>query len=83
MGDWFGPLIHMSRVLTASVGGGQKMAPMLATLNREDLGTLREMLEAGDATPVIDRTYPLSAVPEAVQYVERGHTRGKVVIQIS
>jgi NADPH:quinone reductase-like Zn-dependent oxidoreductase len=83
MSDWLGPLIHMSRILTASVGGGQKMAPMLATLSSEDLGTLRDLLDAGDVTPVIDRTYPLSAVPEAVQYVERGHTRGKVVIQIS
>jgi NADPH:quinone reductase-like Zn-dependent oxidoreductase len=58
------------------------MAPMLAKLNREDLGTLRDLLEAGDVTPVIDRNYPLSAAPEAIQYVERGHTRGKVVIQI-
>jgi NADPH:quinone reductase-like Zn-dependent oxidoreductase len=82
MGDWLGPLIHLSRVLTASVGGGQKMTPMLATLSREDLGTLRDLLEGGDVAPVIDRKYPLSAVPEAVQYVERGHTRGKVVIQI-
>ncbi len=82
MGDWLGPLIHISRVLTASVGGDQKMAPMLATLSREDLETLRDLLEAGEVTPVIDRTYPLSAVPEAIQYVERGHTRGKVVIQV-
>ena len=83
MGDWLGPLIHISRVLTASVGGGQKLAPMLATLSTEDLGTLRDLIESGDVTPVIDRTYPLSAVPEAIQYVERGHTRGKVVIQVS
>jgi len=82
MGDWLGPLIHISRVLTASAGGGQKMAPMLATLSREDLETLRDLLEAGEVTPVIDRTYPLSAVPEAIQYVERGHTRGKVVIRV-
>ncbi|MCL1587256.1 MAG: NAD(P)-dependent alcohol dehydrogenase [Actinomycetia bacterium] len=83
MGNWVGPLTHISRVLTASVGGDQKFAPMLATLSSEDLGTLRDMIETGDVTPVIDRTYPLSAVPEAIQYVERGHTRGKVVIQIS
>ena len=83
MDDWLGPVIHISRVLTASVGGDQKMVPMLATLSRDDLGTLRNLLEAGDVTPVIDRTYPLSAVPEAIQYVERGHTRGKVVIQVS
>ena len=80
--DWMGPLIHISRVLTASVGGGQKMAPMLATLSMEDLGTLAGLLEGGDVTPVIDRKYPLNAVPEAIQYMERGHTRGKVVIQI-
>jgi len=38
------------------------------------------MMEAGQVTPVIDRTYPLAEVPEAIKYLEEGHARGKVVI---
>src|SRR5438034_649364 len=52
-----------------------------ATSPREvDLILLKELLEAGKVTPVIDRTYPLSETPEAIRYLEEGHARGKVVI---
>ena len=42
--------------------------------------TLAALVEAGKVTPVIDRTYPLGEVPEAIAYVEEGHARGSVVI---
>ena len=48
--------------------------------NKEDLQYLKELIEAGKVTPVIDRTYPLMEVPEAIRYLEEGHARGKVVI---
>jgi NADPH:quinone reductase-like Zn-dependent oxidoreductase len=44
---------------------------------------LRELIESGRLTPVIDRTYPLSEVPAAIRYVETEHTRAKVVITMS
>jgi NADPH:quinone reductase-like Zn-dependent oxidoreductase len=43
---------------------------------------LRELSEAGKLTPVIDRTYPLREVPEAIRQLEAGHTRGKLVITV-
>jgi NADPH:quinone reductase-like Zn-dependent oxidoreductase len=43
---------------------------------------LKEFLESGKVTPVIDRTYPLSEVPEAIRYLEEGHAQGKVVISV-
>jgi NADPH:quinone reductase-like Zn-dependent oxidoreductase len=43
---------------------------------------LAELLEAARLTPVIDRTYPLSAAADALHYVGAGHTRGKVVITV-
>jgi NADPH:quinone reductase-like Zn-dependent oxidoreductase len=49
---------------------------------REDLLELKELIEAGKVTPVIDRTYPLREVPEAIRYLEQGHARGKVVITV-
>lgn len=60
----------------------QRMVPFVAKPSKEDLGALRELIESGKVTPVIDRTYELSAVPEAIAYLEQGHTRGKVVITI-
>jgi NADPH:quinone reductase-like Zn-dependent oxidoreductase len=73
----------MSRTIRAVVLGrlvSQKLVPFLAAQRKDDLIILREMLEAGKLTPVIDRAYPLHEVPEAVRYLETGHARGKVVI---
>jgi len=50
--------------------------------NNEDLVVLKELIEAGKVTPVIDRTYPLSETPEAFRYLDKGHARGKVVITV-
>jgi len=53
-----------------------------ANPNKKDLVFIQELLEAGKVVPVIDRTYPLSEVPEAIRYLETGHARGKVVITL-
>ena len=49
---------------------------------RDTMDVLRELIEAGRLTPVVDRTYPLEAVPEAIRHLESGRTRGRVVITI-
>jgi NADPH:quinone reductase-like Zn-dependent oxidoreductase len=54
----------------------------MAKATKERLQFLAQLSEEGKLTPVIDRTYPLADVPEAVRYVEAGHARGKVVITI-
>jgi NADPH:quinone reductase-like Zn-dependent oxidoreductase len=43
---------------------------------------MKELLEAGKVTPVIDKTYPLSETPEAFRYLDTGHAWGKVVITV-
>jgi NADPH:quinone reductase-like Zn-dependent oxidoreductase len=58
----------------------QKFVTFMAKLSRDDLIILGELIEAGKVTPVIDRCYSLSEVPEAIRYLEQGHARGKVVI---
>lgn len=58
----------------------QRMAPMLATRNPDDLAVLRDLLEAGKIKPVIDRRYRLDQVSEALRYLGRGHAKGKVII---
>jgi NADPH:quinone reductase-like Zn-dependent oxidoreductase len=61
----------------------EKLGTFIASENAADLGVLRELIEAGKVTPVIDRTYPLSETAQAIRYVKDGHARGKVVIAIS
>ena len=56
------------------------MGNMLVKPNKQDLVCMKELLEAGKVVPVIDRTYSLREVPEALRYLEAGHARGKVVI---
>ena len=60
----------------------QKLGTFVAKQNSENLLALKGLIEAGKVTPVIDRTYSLSEVPEAIRYVEEGHARGKVVITV-
>jgi NADPH:quinone reductase-like Zn-dependent oxidoreductase len=60
----------------------QQGRPFVAIPNHQDLVVLRELVESGKVTPVIDRTYPLSDTPEAFRYLEEGHARGKVVITL-
>jgi NADPH:quinone reductase-like Zn-dependent oxidoreductase len=65
----------------ASLTGDKKMVPLLAKPpNKEDLLLLSQLLEDGLVTPVIDRRYGLSEVPDALRYLAEGHSRGKVVI---
>jgi NADPH:quinone reductase-like Zn-dependent oxidoreductase len=79
-GRWLGPLTGMLKAVMLSRFVSQKLRPFLAHLIKDDLIALRELLEAGKVAPVIDRTYPLSDVPDAIRYLEEGHARGKVVI---
>ena len=58
----------------------QRMVFFLAHQTKEDLAVLRELLETGKITPVIDQTYPLSDAAAAISYLEQGHARGKIVI---
>ncbi len=79
---WTGPLGHVAKVRLASLGASQKVVFFVAKFNREDLVVLHELLEAGKVTPVIDRPYALSELPEALQYLGEGHARGKVVVTV-
>ena len=61
---------------------GQKLRMWIATVRKEDLQLMKELIEAGKVTPVIDRTYPLAEVPDAIRYLHEAHARGKVVITV-
>ena len=56
--------------------------PDVLKCEEEDLSTLRDLMEVGKITPVIDRRYRLSEVAGAMRYLEEGHARGKIVITL-
>ena len=60
----------------------QESTMILAEFNKADMAVLADLLQTGKMTPVIDRTYKLNEVPEAIKYLEQGHARGKVVISL-
>src|SRR5438128_2845590 len=75
----------LTRALTAPVLSrlvSQKFVTFIAKLNKQDLTIMRELMATGRVTPVIDRRYSLSEVPEAIRYLEKRHARGKVVITL-
>jgi NADPH:quinone reductase-like Zn-dependent oxidoreductase len=73
------------RVITAHVLKrfvSQGLRPFLVSPKLEDLVVLKELIEAGKITPVMDRTYPLSETPQAIGHVGEGHAQGKVAITV-
>jgi NADPH:quinone reductase-like Zn-dependent oxidoreductase len=79
---WFGSLGRFAKLMV--------MSPFVPHLHPfrgakdpgDRLVVMKELIEAGKITPVIDRTFPLSEVPEAIRYLESGQARGKVVITV-
>jgi NADPH:quinone reductase-like Zn-dependent oxidoreductase len=62
--------------------GDKKFVFFIAKSNQEDFVKLKELIEAGKVTPVIDRRYPLSETDQAMRYLEGGQARGKIVITV-
>jgi len=79
---WIGPFGRVINTMILSPFVSQKMGMMMADPSQKDLAVLADMMQSGKVKPVIDRTYKLSEVPEAIRYLEQGHARGKVVITV-
>jgi NADPH:quinone reductase-like Zn-dependent oxidoreductase len=60
----------------------QRLRPLTSKERSQDLLVLKELIEAGKLTPVIDRTYPLGEASAAIRYLEAGHARGKIVVRV-
>jgi NADPH:quinone reductase-like Zn-dependent oxidoreductase len=81
-GDWLGPVARILAARVRSRLSAKRFGSFLATVTRDDLLVLKELIEAGKVRPVIDRVYPLAEAAEAIRYVETGGACGKVVIKI-
>ena len=81
-GRWLGGSDRQLRALMLSPFTSQTLTTLICSENTQDLQALTELIESGQVRPVIDRTYPLSQAPEAIQYMRDGHAQGKVVINL-
>jgi NADPH:quinone reductase-like Zn-dependent oxidoreductase len=81
-GRWLGGTDRQLRALVLSPFVGQKLGTFVSRENHGDLMVLKELIEAGKVTPVVDRAYPLSDVPDAIRYMREGRARGKLVITV-
>jgi NADPH:quinone reductase-like Zn-dependent oxidoreductase len=79
-GSWLGGFQRQMFAPLRSLFGEQKLLGLMFKVRQEDLMTLKDLIETGKVTPVIDKTYPLSEAAEAIRYLEQGHPRGKVVL---
>jgi NADPH:quinone reductase-like Zn-dependent oxidoreductase len=78
----FAGIDRILRAMAASPFVSQRMRVLRTKETNEDLVSLAALIETGKLTPLIDKTYPLSEVPDAIRRLEEGHTRGKLVIVV-
>jgi NADPH:quinone reductase-like Zn-dependent oxidoreductase len=82
-GRWIGSAMGRSlRALVLSPFISQKLRMVVATVKRGDLQALSQLIESGQVTPIIDTTYPLRDVPDALRRLRTGHAHGKLAIAI-
>jgi NADPH:quinone reductase-like Zn-dependent oxidoreductase len=80
-GNWLG-IRRQLRAAALSPFVNQKLGFFISKERSQDLEELRKLLQAGTIRPVLDRTFPLDQVPEAIRYLRDGRARGKVVITV-
>ena len=80
-GKWLG-VRRQLRASALSPFVRQKLGTFISKERRQDLEELRALLESGAIRPVIDKTFPLTEVPEAISYLRKGFARGKIVITV-
>jgi NADPH:quinone reductase-like Zn-dependent oxidoreductase len=78
----FGPLAHVARMRLAGLRSSQRIAFFIAKLTRADLEALRELVEADQVMPVVERSYPLDEAAEAFRHLGDGPVQGKLVVKL-
>jgi NADPH:quinone reductase-like Zn-dependent oxidoreductase len=81
-GRWLGGSSRQIRALMLSPFIAPKLGTFVASENAKDLDDLRELIEAGKVTPVVDRSYPLAEVPAAIRHLLDGRARGKLTVTV-
>ena len=79
---FLGPIGHVAGSRLRALRGSQRATFFLATFNKADMETLRDLLETGKLRSVIDSTYPLDEIGAALRHMGEGHPRGKIVVTV-
>src|SRR4051794_16790880 len=82
-GRWLGGFDRTIRAMLLSPFVSQTLAPLASSENAADLIVLTELVESGQVTPVVDRTYPLEEAAAAIRHLLDGKARGKLVVSVS
>jgi NADPH:quinone reductase-like Zn-dependent oxidoreductase len=82
-GRWIGGFDRQLRAVALSPFVRQRLTMKTPNEHYADLERLAQLIEAGELTPVIDKTYPLRQAPDAMRHLEAGHARGKLVITVT
>jgi NADPH:quinone reductase-like Zn-dependent oxidoreductase len=82
-GRWLGGFDRTIRAMLLSPFVGQNLAPLASSENAADLMVLTGLVESGEVTPVVDRTYLLEEAAAAIRRLLDGKVRGKVVVSVS
>jgi len=80
--SWIGPMGDALQLRLVTLLGSRNAVFFLAKISKQNLLVLRELLESGEVTSVIDRRYTLAEAPDAFRYLGEGHARGKVVVTL-
>jgi NADPH:quinone reductase-like Zn-dependent oxidoreductase len=78
-----GPLGHVAGCKFGAIFASQRATFFIAKLNKADMETLRELLDAGKLTSVVDDVFPFERVADALEHMGAGHPRGKIVVTVA
>ncbi|MFL6538051.1 MAG: zinc-binding dehydrogenase, partial [Chthoniobacterales bacterium] len=81
-GKVIGPFARVIKIALSKPFVSQEMKMMMSDPQHNDMVYLRDLMAAGKVKPVIDRTYKLEQIADAMRYLEAGHARGKVVVTV-
>jgi len=82
-GDWIAPVMGILSSMVISPFVEQKFEKIIASLKREDMELLAEMMEKGALISQLDDSFPLSKTADAIRYSESGRARGKIALEIN
>ncbi len=83
-GRWLGGFLpRAARAIAVTPFVSQRLRPFAATSDSKELVAMTELIEDGQVTPIIDRTYPLAETAAALAHYGEGHAAGKIVILVA
>jgi NADPH:quinone reductase-like Zn-dependent oxidoreductase len=71
------------KAMVLSKSGGQQFSVLMAKANAQDLSLIKELIEAGQVKPVLEKIYAFEQIPEALRHLGEGHAKGRLVVRVA